>query len=160
MSGQWSYYMARFRSAARLAPTKDIEIGGYIVGRASSGTPSFKLKALAQVAGGAKSLRYYTFGPEYNFPGNCYTDLPSEQLSVMLAGMANTHEMIAKAEDILWTARRSVAEVAILFPRSATCVTIWQLALSVFDIFWMATGSRFQFCPCSDELCVSGRRHL
>jgi hypothetical protein len=119
MSGQWSYYMARFRSAARLAPAKDVEIGGYIVGRSSSGL-EVKMKALAQVAGGAKSLRYYTFGPEYNFPGNSYTDLPSEQLSSLLTGMANTHEMIAKAEDILWTARRSIAEVAILFPQSAT----------------------------------------
>ena len=119
MSGQWSYYMARFRSAARLAPTKDVEIGGYIVGRASSGQ-EVQLKALAQVAGGAKSLRYYTFGPEYNFPGNSYTDLPPAQLSSFMTGMANTHEMIAKAEDILWTARRSVAQVAILFPQSAT----------------------------------------
>lgn len=119
MSAQWSYYMARFRSAARLAPTKDVEIGGYIVGRASSGE-RVKMKALAQVAGGAKSLRYYTFGPEYNFPGNTYTDLPSEQLASLFTGMANTHAMIAKAEDILWTARRSIAEVAILFPQSAT----------------------------------------
>ena len=119
MSGQWSYYMARFRSAARLAPANDVEIGGYIVGRTSSGS-EVMLKALAQVAGGAKSLRYYTFGPEYNFPGNSYTDLPSAELSGLLTGMANTHEMIAKAEDVLWTARRSTAEVAILFPQSAT----------------------------------------
>lgn len=63
MSGQWSYYMARFRSAARLAPDKDVEIGGYIVGRTSSHR-KIKMKALAQIAGGAKSLRYYTFGPE------------------------------------------------------------------------------------------------
>ena len=38
----------------------------------------------------------------------------------MLTGMANAHEMIAKAEDILWPARRSIAEVGILFPQSAT----------------------------------------
>ena len=38
----------------------------------------------------------------------------------MLAGMSKVHEMIAQAEDILWPARRAVAEVAILFPQSAT----------------------------------------
>merc|ERR1719174_710677 len=118
MSGQWSYYMARFRSAARLAPAKDVEIGGYIVGRTSSHR-KIKMKALAQIAGGAKSLRYYTFGPEYNFPGNSYSDVTSPA-GRMLTGMANAHEMIAKAEDILWPARRSIAEVGILFPQSAT----------------------------------------
>ena len=62
MSGQWSYYMARFRSAARLAPSRDVEFGGYLVGR-TSGHRQIKMKALAQIAGGAKNLRYYTFGP-------------------------------------------------------------------------------------------------
>ena len=38
----------------------------------------------------------------------------------MLTGMSSAHEMIAKAEDILWPARRAIAEVAILFPQSAT----------------------------------------
>ena len=110
--------MARFRSAARLAPAKDVGIGGYIVGRAS-GHMEVKLKALSQVAGGAKSLRYYTFGPEYNFPGNSYSDATGPA-GGMLAGMSSVHEMIAKAEDVLWTAQRSPAEVAILFPLSAT----------------------------------------
>ena len=52
MSGQWSYYMARFRSAARLAPNKDVEIGGYIVG-GSSCHRTIEMKVLSQVAGGA-----------------------------------------------------------------------------------------------------------
>ena len=42
----------------------------------------------------------------------------------MLTGMSSAHEMIAKAEDILWPARRAIAEVAILFPQSAT---FWDL---------------------------------
>lgn len=127
-SGQWSYYMARFRSAARLAPAKDVGIGGYIVGR-TSGHMEVKLKALSLVAGGAKSLRYYTFGPEYNFPGNSYSDATASA-GGMLAGMASVHEMIAKAEDILWTAQRRTAEVGILFPQSAT----------YWDLLGMKTG--------------------
>ena len=46
-----------------------------------------QLKALSQIAGGAKGLRYYTFGPEYNFPGNSYSDATSSA-GGMLAGMA------------------------------------------------------------------------
>ena len=42
----------------------------------------------------------------------------------MLTGMSSAHEMIARAEDILWPARRAIAEVAILFPQSAT---FWDL---------------------------------
>jgi hypothetical protein len=55
--------MARFRSAARLAPQKDVEIGGYIVGRTSTHR-EIKLKTLSLTAGGSKNIRYYTFGPE------------------------------------------------------------------------------------------------
>ena len=40
----------------------DVEFGGYLVGR-TSGHRQIKMKALAQIAGGAKNLRYYTFGP-------------------------------------------------------------------------------------------------
>ena len=44
----------------------------------------------------------------------------------MLTGMSNTHEMIAKAEDILWPARHAtcIAQVAILFPQSSP---LWDL---------------------------------
>jgi hypothetical protein len=68
MSGQWSYYMARFRAAARLAPAQDVEIGGYIVAREAA-SREIQLKTLSQIAGGSKNIRYYTFGPAYNFPG-------------------------------------------------------------------------------------------
>ena len=49
----------------------------------------------------------------------------------LLTGMSNTHEMIAKAEDILWPARRAIAQVAILFPQSAT----------YWDLLGMKTGA-------------------
>jgi hypothetical protein len=38
--------------------------------------------------------------------------------------MSNTHEMISKAEDILWPARRAVAQVGILYPQSSP---LWDL---------------------------------
>jgi hypothetical protein len=64
---QWSYYASRLRSAAALAPSRDVEFGGYIIGREASAT-GFAKKVLALVGGGAKALRIYTFGPEYMFP--------------------------------------------------------------------------------------------
>ena len=45
------------------------------------------MKILAIVAAGGKAIKYFVFGPEYNFPGNCY----SERLvgdPAMLAAMA------------------------------------------------------------------------
>ena len=54
-----------------------------------------------------------------NFPGNSYSGV-TEVAGQMLTGMSSAHDMIAKAEDILWPARRAIAEVAILFPQSAT----------------------------------------
>ena len=54
-----------------LAPAKDVEIGGYIVGRTAS-SREIQLKTLSQIAGGAKNIRYYTMGSEYNFPGQSF----------------------------------------------------------------------------------------
>ena len=58
-----------------------------------------------------------------NFPGNSYSGVTGVD-GQMLTGMSNTHEMIAKAEDILWPARRAIAQVAILFPQSSP---MWDL---------------------------------
>jgi hypothetical protein len=60
---------ARLRSAARLAPSKDVIHGGYIVPRAGGQLPEgLLLKMMAIVGSGGKALKFYVFGPEYNFP--------------------------------------------------------------------------------------------
>lgn len=109
---QWSYYAARLRSAARLG---GVEFGGYVIPRtAGAREAGITQKILAIVGHGGKAIKYFVFGPEYNFPGNCY----SERARV-LPQMAEAHRLIGAAEEVLWPGRMPRAEVAIVMPRSA-----------------------------------------
>ena len=109
---QWSDYCARLRCAAELG---GVEFGGYIVPAAAGSRPDGILqKILTLIGSGGKAIEYFTFGPEYNFPGNCY----SENAKV-LPKMAEAHQMIAAAEPLLWPGRRPRPSIAILMPRSA-----------------------------------------
>ena len=65
LASQWGYYGARLRSASRLAPSKDVIHGGYIVPRAGGDLPDGMLmKMLSIVGSGGKAIELYTFGPE------------------------------------------------------------------------------------------------
>jgi hypothetical protein len=69
-ASQWGYYGARLRSASRLAPSKDVIHGGYIVPRAGGQlSDGLLMKMMAIIGSGGKALKFYVFGPEYNFPG-------------------------------------------------------------------------------------------
>jgi hypothetical protein len=109
---QWSFYAAKFRS---IAYKNGLRFGGYVIGR-TAGNPQDGMlqKVLTLVGSGAKAIFYYNFGPEYNFPGNCYSEVPG-----VPAQLARADKMIAKAEDVLWPGREPQAEVAILQPRSS-----------------------------------------
>ena len=51
------------RAAARLAPSKDVIYGGYIVPRAGGQEPDGLLKkAVAIIGSGGKALKFYVFG--------------------------------------------------------------------------------------------------
>lgn len=109
---QWSFYCAKLRSAADLG---GLEFGGYVIPRTAGDRQDGILQKILTIAGsGGKGVKYFVFGPEYNFPGNCY----SENAKV-LPKMAEAHAMIADAEDLLYPGRRPRAQVAILMPRSA-----------------------------------------
>lgn len=111
-AAQWSFYCAKLRSAAGKG---GIQFGGYVIPRAAGDRADGVLqKTLVIVGSGGKALKYFIFGPEYNFPGNCY----SENLRV-LPKMAEAHAMIGKAEDLLWPGAPPRPQVAILAPRSA-----------------------------------------
>ena len=109
---QWSFYAAKFRS---IAYKNGLGFGGYVIGR-TAGEPvdGMLQKILTLVGSGAKAVFYYNFGPEYTFPGNCYSEVPG-----VPAQLARADKMIAKAEDMLWPGREPRVEVAILQPRSA-----------------------------------------
>jgi hypothetical protein len=109
---QWSFYCAKLRSAARRS---GVEFGGYVIPRtAGDRKDGIVQKILSIVGSGGKAVEYFVFGPEYNFPGNCY----SERAAV-LSGMAEAHRMIGAAEELLWPGRPPLSPVAILAPRSA-----------------------------------------
>jgi hypothetical protein len=59
-------------------------------------------------------VQYFWFGPEYNFPGNCYSDVPGA-----LAAVRRANRLIATGEDLLWPGQPMRSPVAILMPRSA-----------------------------------------
>lgn len=109
---QWSFYASRLRS---IAYKNGLEFGGYIVGE-TGGKPmeGFVQKVLTLIGSGAKAVFYYNFGPEYNFPGNSYSEVPG-----VTTQLAHADKMIAAAENVLWPGREPQAEVAILQPRSS-----------------------------------------
>jgi hypothetical protein len=109
---QWSFYCSKLRCAAEKG---GVQFGGYVIPRtAGDREDGIVQKILCVVGSGGKAIKYFVFGPEYNFPGNCY----SERARVM-PKMAEAHRMIGAAEDVLWPGKRPRPEVAILLPRSA-----------------------------------------
>ena len=120
-SWQWSYYASLMSSATRLATPLGgtREFGGYVVPRSSLGHVDGALlrRVIALIGGGAKGLTYFLFGPDYEFVGNCYSDEPS--LGAILAEEQQAHELIGRAEAVLWPARRLQSKVAIVAHRSS-----------------------------------------
>ncbi len=109
---QWSFYCAKLRSAALKG---GVEFGGYVIPRtAGDRKDGIVQKILSIVGNGGKAIKYFVFGPEYNFPGNCYSER-----AVVLPKMAEAHRMIGAAEDVLWPGKPPRSEVAILMPRSS-----------------------------------------
>ena len=113
------YYGARLRSASRLAPTKDVTHGGYVVPRAGGNLPDgLLMKAMAIVGSGGKVIDYYNWGPEYNFAGNTYSEEAVGNPG-MVKAIAKAAGLIGQAEELLVPAERVESEVGILYPRSS-----------------------------------------
>jgi len=76
-------------------------------------------KILALVGNGAKTVEFFIYGPEYAFPGNCWSDNPAvyKELS------AGTR-LVGKAEDLLFPGKTRQPEVALLTPQSSQ---LWDL---------------------------------
>jgi Beta-galactosidase trimerisation domain len=109
---QWSFYASRLRSAAEKS---GVVFGGYVVPRAAGDREDGILqKILTLIGSGAKVVNSYVFGPEYSFPGNCYSEKTG-----MLRKLAQANAMIGAAEDVLWPGKRPRARVAILSPKSS-----------------------------------------
>jgi len=107
MAPQWSFYCAKLRCAARLG---NVDFGGYVIPRtAGSRENGILQKILSITAHGGKAIKYFVFGPEYVFPGNCYSFR-----SRLLPKMAEAHDLIARAEHLLWPGK--------IMPRGISCL--------------------------------------
>ena len=102
---QWSYYSEKLMSASTTG-----RIGGYVIPRTAGAMPDGMMyKMMALVGHGAKELKFFVFGPEYNFPGNCW----SQNLRV-LGGLARTTRLIGASEHLLHPGRPTRPQVAML----------------------------------------------
>ena len=103
---QWSFYAEKLWSAS----TNGV-FGGFIVPRSSGSIPTHGLtyKTLALVGHGAKIVKYFTFGPEYDFPGNCWS-----QMGGVPEPMMRASRLVGAAEDLLYPGKPVQRQVGIL----------------------------------------------
>lgn len=116
-AAQWSFYATRLRSSAELA---NIGFGALVIPRTSGQRPEgMAQKLLALVGHGAKNIKFFTYGPEYNFPRNCYAHNTGVYQPLAL-GMG----IVGRAEERLYPGSMPTPDIAILMPQSAQ---LWDL---------------------------------
>lgn len=111
-SQTWSVYGDMLRSSAMMG---DQQIGGYVVGSTLGTHPagaSYKMLALA--GHGGKIIDVFSFGPEYLFRGNCW----SENFQAYKP-MADAFRRIGRAERVLFPGKPARGNVAILIPSTS-----------------------------------------
>lgn len=109
---QWSFYCAKLSSAARRA---GLAFGGYVIPRTAGDRQGGILQKVLCIFGhGGQAVKYFVFGPEYNFPGNCYSEKAH-----LLRELRQAHALLARAEPFLHAGRKPAPQAAILMPRSA-----------------------------------------
>lgn len=115
-ANSWTWYADVLRSSAALG---DGQFGAYTIGCCMGGHPDgAAYKIFSILSRGAKMVDVYTFGPEYFFPGNCW----SERLS-MYAPLAASLGLLGRAEDLLFPARPARGDVAMLLSGAST---LWE----------------------------------
>ena len=110
----WSFQGSKLAAAGALS---GLPWGAYVIPRARALQEGDMVQRVATIVGsGGKQIIYYNFGPDYMFPGNCW----SRNTSGLSTEIAAAHALLAKAEPLLWAGRRPSATIAILAPRSAS----------------------------------------
>ena len=84
----------------------------------------FQMRVHSLLAHGAKAIKYFAFGPEWAFPGNCWGD----DVATYASQMITAHTMAADAEALLWPGVKRRSDVAILYPRSSQVWDLWETA--------------------------------
>ena len=106
---QWSFYCSKMKSAARKS---NVHFGGYVIGRTAGEGVTQKMMSI--FGHGGKIIKFYVFGPEYNFPGNCWSENPKA-----IKGTMRAATMAAKAEELIYPGKPLISKVAILTPQSS-----------------------------------------
>ncbi len=106
---QWSFYCSKLKSAARKS---NVMFGGYVIGRTAGDGVTQKM--LTIFGHGGKIIKFYVFGPEYNFPGNCWSENPK-----VIKGVMRASTITARAEEFLYPGKPLISKVAILTPQSS-----------------------------------------
>lgn len=107
---QWSFYSDKLRSASSTG-----EFGALVIPRvAGAMEDGIIYKIMSLVGHGSKCISFFVFGPEYNFPGNCYS-----QNQRVFAGLARAMRLVGEAEELLYPGRPVKPQVALLHHRSA-----------------------------------------
>ncbi|MCX7705010.1 MAG: beta-galactosidase trimerization domain-containing protein [bacterium] len=106
---QWSFYCSKMRSAARKS---NVIFGGYVIGATAGNGVTQKIMTI--FGHGGKIIKFYVFGPEYNFPGNCWSENPT-----VIKGTMRAATMAAKAEELMYPGKPMTPQVAILTPQSS-----------------------------------------
>ncbi|MBS3761750.1 MAG: beta-galactosidase trimerization domain-containing protein [Planctomycetes bacterium] len=102
---QWSYYSEKLYSASTTG-----EFGGYVVPRvAGQMEDGVVYKIMSLIGHGARRIKFFTFGPEYNFPGNCYS-----QNTRVFSGLARAARLIGRGEELLHAGRPLPRRVGLL----------------------------------------------
>ncbi len=108
----WSFYAARMRSASDLSGTG---FGALIIPRCSGDVRNgMAQKLLALVGNGAKTVKFFTFGPDFMFPGCGYSE-NTRVLAELSSGLA----LVGRAERLLFPGKPRPPQVAILTPQSS-----------------------------------------
>ena len=106
---QWSFYCSKMKSSARKS---NGIFGGYVIGRTAGEGVTQKMMSI--FGHGGKIIKFYVFGPEYNFPGNCWSENPK-----VINGIMRAATITAKAEELLYPGKPLIPQVAILTPQSS-----------------------------------------
>jgi hypothetical protein len=119
LSFKWSLYSSLMRSGANACNDRrkegdppPIGFGAYVIG--SYCTEDVTRRVLSLFGNGGKTMFFYIFGPEYMFPGNCW----SENLGI-IENLSKTLHMVGRAEDLMYPGQPWRTPVAIVAPQSA-----------------------------------------
>ena len=89
-------------------------------GGVAHGTSGLLMKALTLVGSGAKGFQYFDFGPEWSYPGNCFSAIAlQEENHTLFAQIAESSRIISGAEELLYPGQMRPGKVAALYPRSS-----------------------------------------